>query len=165
MLKKLRNRVASMRGIADLCTRAEAVARNSGEIDPSAEHFVLASLDMADGSAASALAELGFDRPALAEAIREQHFAALAAAGISPEHVEEGQAVHGTAGTALYRATASGQKLMQILSEQAQQRSSDGFQSAHVLEAAAALRHGIVPRALKKLGVLDQLAQTSQPAS
>ena len=161
MLKKLRERVTSMRGIADLCARAEAVARSGGDIEPAAEHFLLASLDMSDGSAARTLAELGLDRAALANAIREQHAAALDAVGIPQEQVIEGEAVAGSSGANLYHATASGQQLMQILSQQARQRSTSSFQSVHVLEAAAAMRHGVVPRVFKKLGISEQLAQFS----
>lgn len=81
MLKKLRERISGIGGIADLCRRAEAVARSMGEVEPAAEHFLFAALDMPDGTAAQALATLGQDRASLAGAIREQHIAALAAAG------------------------------------------------------------------------------------
>lgn len=159
-MKKLRDRVSSMREIADLCTRAETIARDSGEVDPAAEHFLLASLDMKDGSAARSLAEVGLDRAALADAIREQHAAALSAAGIQQEHVLESEPVVGSSGPNLYRASPSGQQLMQILSQKARQKESGGFRSTDVLEAAAAMRHGVVPRALKKLGVLERLSPT-----
>lgn len=165
MIKKLRDKFANMRGIADLCSLAEAIARNSGEVEPAAEHFLLASLEMKDGSAAQALSGFGVDRAALADAISEQHAAALDAAGISKEHVVEGEAVAGSSGTILFRASASGQQLMQILSQQASRRKAAGFRSAHVLEAAAAMRHGVVPRVLKKLGLSEQLQHTSQTAS
>ncbi len=161
MLKKLRDRVASMRGIADLCARAEAIARNCGDLEPAAEHFPLASLEMEDESAARRLAAIGLDRAALADAIRDQHAAALDGSGIPQEHVIEVEAVEDSSGTNIYRATASGRQLMQILSQQARRRNSDGFRSAHVLEAAAAMRHGVVPRVFRKLGLSDQLAQTS----
>ncbi|MCJ2185370.1 Clp protease N-terminal domain-containing protein [Novosphingobium beihaiensis] len=162
MLKKLRDRVESIRGIAGLCTRAETIARSGGELEPAAEHFLLAALEMEDGSAARTLAALGHDRASLDHAIREQHAAMLLAAGIPQDHLVEGEAVAAPSGTGLYRATASGQQLLQILSLQARERRSGGFQSVHVLEAAAALRHGIVPRVLRKLGISDQLAQPSQ---
>ena len=162
MLKKLRDRFESMRAIADLSTRAEAIARRWGVVEPAAEHFLLAALEMPDNSAAQALSALGHDQASLEDAIREQHSATLAIAGISQEHVVEGEFIGGPTDTGLYRAAATGKQLMQILSRQARERNSGGFRSLQVLEAALAMRHGVVPRVLKKLGVEDQLVKNSK---
>ena len=162
MLNKLSDRFESMRAIADLCMRAEAIARRWGVAEPAAEHFILAALEMPDGSAGEAFSALGHDRSSLEDAIREQHTAALTIAGIPQEHVVEGEVMNGPTDTGLYRAGATGKQLMQILSRQAGGRNSGGFRSVQVLEAAFALRHGVVPRVLKKLGVTDQLVQNSK---
>ena len=162
MLKKLRDRFENMRAIADLSTRAEAIARRGGVVEPAAEHFVLAALEMPDGSAGEAFSALGHDKSSLEDAIREQHTAALAIVGIPKEHVVEGEVINGPTGTGLYRAAATGKQLMQILSRQARERNSGGFRSLQVLEAALALRHGVVPGALKKLGVSDQIIKNSK---
>lgn len=152
MLKKLRERISGIGGIADLCRRAEAVGRSMGETEPAAEHFLFAALDMPDGTAAKALATLGQDRASLEGVIRELHHAALAVAGVPQEQAIESEPIAGQVVTSIYRAAPSGQSLMQILGEQARKKDPGGFRSVHVLEAAVALRHGVVPRALKQLG-------------
>jgi hypothetical protein len=123
-----------------------------GEVEPAAEHFLFASLDMPDGTAAQALAAVGQDRASLEVAIRELHIAALAVAGVPQEQAIDSEPIAEPVATSIYRAAPSGQTLMKILAEQARKKDSGGFRSVHVLEAAVALRHGVVPRALKQLG-------------
>ncbi len=149
MFAALRQRARDMAGIAALCRAAEAVARGEGAGEPAAEHFLLAALEMEDESAARAWAALGQSRETLRTAIEGQYADALASVGVDAADVPD-DALPDAPSPALFRASGSGQALLQAMAAKGQ---ATPFRSAEVLAAAATLRYGVVPRALRRLGI------------
>jgi len=85
MLQRIRQRLNDMRTLHRLCTRAEHHARARGQPQPGAEHFLLAAIELPDGSARRAFARVGADPDALPAAIEQQYRDALAQIGIGAE--------------------------------------------------------------------------------
>lgn len=146
----LRRRFNDARTLALLCKGAEREARAAGQTEPGAEHFLLAALELPDGSARRAFERLGVAPAQVRAAIERQYAQALGdAVGIEPATPLSG------AGAGVYRAAASGQEIVQALA-----RRSDGdagLRGADVLRAIAAMRHGVAARSLRALD-LDEPA-------
>lgn len=153
MFDRLRQRLRDAGTLKSLCEAAEAHARRAGETQPGAEHFVLAALDLPDGSARRAFGRLGVDGSSFAVAIEAQHREALAAIGLGPQAWPDPPPhAPGAPATGLYRAQPSGQALLQALA--ARQRADDGpLRGADVLAAAAQAEQGITARALRSMGI------------
>ena len=132
MFSSIKRRLGDMATITNLCNAAERHANAEGKQEPGAEHFVLAALELPDGSAAAAMRRLQVDADSFRAAIEAQYAAALADAAI-PAAVPAATAVAPQAGT--YRASASGQALMQELA--AQDKAGSPLLGAHVLLAAS----------------------------
>jgi hypothetical protein len=155
MFAALRQRARDMAGIAALCRAAEAVARAEGVSEPAAEHFVLSALEMEDESAARAWAALGQTRDTLRAAIEGQYADALASVGLDAAGIPC-EAPADAPPPGLFQASGSGQALLQAMAAKAR---PTPFRSVEVLAAAATLRHGVLPRALRRLGITpEQLA-------
>lgn len=161
MLAFLRRRFGDMATVARLLRSAERHALAGQQTKPGAEHFVLAALDLPDGTARQAFSAIGADPAGVAQAIETQHKAALAGIGIAPEEADEpplpGQ-------TGVYRAAPSGEALMQSLAK----RSHAGrpLRGADVLVVAAGQPHGVVARTFKTMGIDPQaLAAAAERAA
>ena len=152
MFAALRQRARDMAGIAALCRAAEAVARADGVSEPAAEHFLLAALEMEDESAARAWAALGQNGETLRAAIEGQYADALASVGVDAANAP-GEALADTPPPGLFQASGSGQALLQAMAAKAR---PTPFRSVEVLAAAATLRHGVLPRALRRLGITPE---------
>lgn len=148
MFTRLKRRLADMATIKTLCTAAERHANAEGRQQPGAEHFVLAALDLPDGSAAAAFRRLHADPLAFRAAIERQYAEALSGVGgvgMLPDSVPV------TADSGVYRAGASGQALLQALA--AQDKAGQPLLGAHVLLAAGAAQQGVTARALRAMGI------------
>lgn len=162
MFDKIRQRLRDMATIKQLCEGAEQHANADGQPEPGAEHFILAALDLPDGTARRALQRLDVAPEQYRAAIARQHEAALQYAGVAapPEAMEAALPPAG----GLYRAQASAQALLQQL--KARQDEEDGARpllGAHVLLAASAARYGTAARALRVLEVdLAALAEAAR---
>lgn len=148
MFNAIKRRLADMATIKALCTAAERHANAEGRQQPGAEHFVLAALELPDGSAAAAFRRLQADPAAFRAAIERQYADALSGVGAGdvlpdPEPV--------AADRGLYRAGASGQALLQALA--AQDKAGQPLLGAHVLLAAGATQQGVTARALRAMGI------------
>ena len=153
---EVRSRMRDMAGIAALCRAAEVVARAEGATEPAAEHFVLAALNMTDDSAARVWTALGQSPESFRAAIGGQFADALATIGIDAD-AGDAEALPEARSPGLFRASGSGQALLQAMA--AAKRRRTPFRAAEVLAAAATLRHGVVPRALRRLEITpEQLA-------
>jgi ATP-dependent Clp protease ATP-binding subunit ClpA len=144
-----------MRTIGRLLTDAELVARRMGDERPSAEHLLLASMTLPDGTASGALQRLGVDADRLAGAIRDEHASALVAAGIDASTaaaMSADQPVTPARGSGVYRSNPSAQELFQAAGAAAR-AAGQRLAGAHVVLAAAELEHGTLARALDRLGV------------
>lgn len=144
MFSSIKRRLGDMATIKTLCTAAEQHATAEGQQQPGAEHFVLAALALADGTAAAAFRRLHADPAAFRDAVERQYGAALAGTGLPP-------ATPTAPAPGVYHAAASGQALMQALASL--DKAGRPLLGAHVLAAAAAAQHGVVPRALRAMGV------------
>lgn len=160
MLKAIRQRVRDAQTLNALHVGAEQHANRQGQREPGAEHFILAALDLPDGTAAAAFARLGITPSAFAAAIETQYLTALASLGL------EGDGVAGLADTivavepssGLYKTQVSAQEMMRVLTHEvmlAAQKQDEAapLLSAHVLLAATAARRGVTARTLQALGL------------
>lgn len=143
MFSSIKRRLGDMATITTLCSAAERHANAEGKQEPGAEHFVLAALELPDGSAAAAMRRLHADADSFRAAVEAQYSAALADAAMPAA-----SAIAPRAGT--YRASASGQALMQELA--AQDMAGSPLLGAHILLAASKAQRGVTARALEALG-------------
>ena len=161
------NALRDMRSISRLLADAEQVARRMGDERPGAEHLLLAAIDMPDGSAARALSAVGVDAPRLADAVRAEHAAGLVAAGVDADtarRMSEPAPVEPLSPGGVYRSDPSAQELFRAAGTAAR-GARQRLSGAHVVLAAADLRHGTLARALDRLDVArDEMATAARAA-
>lgn len=167
MFRQLKHRFLSMRTLSQLCTQAEVHARASGQAAPGAEHFLLAAIDLPDGSARRAFESIGADPAAVRSAIEQQYRNALQGLGLGNAALPQAAALEPHA-PGLYRAQPSGQELVQAL---ARTRKDQGgpLLGAHVVLAVAAMSQGVAARTLRAMGIdaarLAAAAQAQVPSA
>jgi ATP-dependent Clp protease ATP-binding subunit ClpA len=153
MLRGIKMRLANMGMIKTLCENAERHALIDQQHEPGAEHFLLAALDLHDGTARLAFEEAGANAAAFRDAISSQFSQALTSIGLTsqaaPSDAPFQEPLRPRLG--LYNATASGKEVLQTLA--AKRRDHHPLLGAHVVAAVAALEHGIAARALRAMGV------------
>lgn len=170
MFDAVRQRFSDARTIKALCLGAERHANERGQQEPGAEHFVLAALELPDGTARQAFARVQRDPDEFAGAIDAQYRRALESAGVDPE---QAAGLHGThvaipAATGPYAAKPSAEALMQVLTrevmtEEHRRDVAMPLLGAHVLIAAAAAQFGVCARALRELDIEpSRLAATAR---
>ena len=153
------NMLRDMRTIRQLLERAEAVAREMGDERPGAEHLLLASFDLPDGTTARILGRHDVDAAALRRAIEGQHVDALVVAGWDPagaERLADATALPDEPPLGAYRSAPSAQEAFQAAGELARS-SRERLTGAHVVAAVAAMEHGVAARTLDRLGI-DRVA-------
>jgi hypothetical protein len=156
MLEGFKSKLQSLGTIGRLCKTAEAYALEDGQHEPGAEHFLLAALDLPDGTARLAFEELGADPAALRPAIADQYGDALRGIGIELEKMPKPSATAPLqARNGPFAAAPSGQEIMQQLA--AQRSEHLPLFGAHVVAVVADMSQGVAARALRKMGV-DQHA-------
>ncbi|WP_306027022.1 Clp protease N-terminal domain-containing protein [Stappia sp. MMSF_3263] len=153
MFGGIRKRLESMRTIRTLCQQAELHARREAKQEPGAEHFLLAALDLPDGTARVAFAQVGANAASFGDAIARQYDEALRHIGIEPPTVSRRgpRQDAGGAGGGLYHAAASGKQVMQALA--ASHKDHAPLLGAHVVAVVADMEHGVAARALEAMGV------------
>lgn len=154
MFDRLKRNFRDMATIKTLCEAAERIANAEQQKAPGAEHFVLAALELPDGSAARVFRKLGLSGEAFHEALRELHRAALAAAGVSKEQIlgSERSVPPLPQPRDIYRATPSGEAVLKGLAALRKRGVTGPLIGVHVLEVAAAMQHGPTARAFSLLG-------------
>ena len=147
MFSRIKRRLQDVATIKVLCSKAEQHANAEGQQWPGAEHFVLAALELPDGTAAATFRRLHADPARFRLAIQQQYADALASIGVAtaaaatPVPPAEG----------LYHGKASGQSLMLALA--AQDKAGKPLLGAHVLIAAADAQQGVTARALRAMDI------------
>lgn len=138
--------------IKTLCETAEAHALQDRQQQPGAEHFLLAALDLQDGTARLAFQKIGADPERLKQAIENQYAAALNSLGlcVAPA-MDADEASPKRVGTGPYQAAPSGQGVMQALADS--RHGHAPLLGAHIVAIVAAMPHGVAARALCGMGV------------
>jgi ATP-dependent Clp protease ATP-binding subunit ClpA len=152
MFGKLKQRLNDARTINILCTAAEQHANAAGQQEPAAEHFVLAALELPDGSARRCFERIGADAGQFSAAIDRQHRDALKAIGVDETLLEAVETDSVPRKHGIYRAQPSGQALMQRVADQAKQL-DEPLSGAHVVLAMTLSQLGVTPRALRDMGI------------
>ena len=162
MLQRLKQRISDMRTIKTLCETAERHARSMGERAPGPVHFLLAALELPDGMAARAFARAGADPARLPDAIAAQHGAALAAVGVDPALLDDGDDTPLAPPPRLFQAQGAMQAVMRELADLPRPPGT-ALTGAHVALVIAAHRYGTAARALRALGIDgDRLAAAAR---
>lgn len=159
MFKRIRAKLDDMSTIKRLCERAEAHALQDQQREPGAEHFLLAALDLPDGTARLAFERAGAEPDALKGAIERQYGDALQSIGLMANAPDDTPL---SANPGAYQAAPSGQAIMQELAQT--RRDHAPLLGAHVVSIVAGLPQGVAPRALRALGVDPAILKSSADA-
>lgn len=147
MFAKLRQRWKDVRTIMVLSLDAERRALAEGQRHPGAEHYMLAALDLPDGSARRAFARVGADPEAYRAALANRHTVALNAMGIAA--AVDGMPGAPGADTGFPQDEGSGQGDVPAAALHAARASDTGHAPDTAgVSAAAAAGAGLAPSAL-----------------
>lgn len=168
MLSRLKQRFRDMRTIKALCQGAERHANADGQAEAGLEHFILAALELPDGTARLAFARVGADPERFRDAIAQQYRDALRGIGLASPQLDALYQADAQADAAIapkqgpYQAKPSARKLMRQLADWPRACATEPLLGAHVLAVGAA-QQGVAPRALRAMGVdLTALASAAR---
>lgn len=154
MFRRLKQRFADMRTMTSLCQGAERLANADGQQEAGAEHFILAALELPDGTARASFLRAGADPARFRDALAQQYADALESVGIAAGALARaGGAPPAPPRKGLYRAKASAQALLQELADWKKSSATEPLLGAHVVAVGAAAQHGVAARALRRMGV------------
>jgi len=150
----LRSIAGRVRAVNALLLAAEAHATAEGVDETSAEHIVLAALDVPGGSASAAFARAGLRGSDFRAALAEGRAAALAAVGITaPELPPAAGSADRRSRQGRYRMSPSGRRLFHAATAHRGASSSPGALGAMIVLALTELRGGTAADALDRLAV------------
>jgi hypothetical protein len=154
MLNKLTQTLRDMGTIKTLCEAAERVANAEQQSAPGAEHFVLAALELGDGSAARVFDKLAISAERFRDALRDLHREALVAAGVSAAQINssERDVPPLPRPRELYNAAPSGEAVLKGLAALRKRGVSGPLLGVHVLEVVITNQHRPTLLALQRLG-------------
>lgn len=152
MLQRFRQRMRDMRTISTLCRSAERHALADGQSRPGAEHFLLAALELSDGTAGRAFERVQADPDQFRAAIARQYADALRQFGVNVSGLDSTEESAAPA-AGIYRAAPSGQSVVQGLAEVRARDRDAPLVGAHVIEVIAGMERGVAARALRAMGV------------
>lgn len=163
MFTLIRSRLDDARTLAALCNAAEQSASDRGSDRPGSEHYVLAALGLADGTARAAFALLDLDAARFTAALDAVHRDALASLGVhAAVSAGPGRSPEPRPPAALFASAASGEVLVQRLAAARRSRPSRPLCGADVLLAAAEEEHSLAARAFRALGISrERLAEAA----
>ncbi len=154
-LLRIKQRFHDMATIKRLFLGAEAHAHRMGETEPGEEHFILAAIDLPDGTARRAFEALGLTARDIEKGIKQQYIDALQQLGIERPDFESAE-LKETPKRVLYQAKPSVQQLMQSLIDARKTDKNTPLLGASVLQALIERQHGVAARTLQVLGVDKQ---------
>jgi ATP-dependent Clp protease ATP-binding subunit ClpA len=154
MFARIRRRLNDMKVIKDLCQLAEGHANADGHQRPGSEHFVLAALELPDGTARRVFERLKLDPDNFRPAIARQYADALQHIGIDLPSTSD---THTPAqpvpqGVSLYHAQPTAASLMQRMAQYQKANPGTTLTGAHVILIAVEQQHGTAPRAFRAMG-------------
>ena len=152
MFNLLKIKFQDMVTIKKLCTDAEQYALKRNEKTPGAEHFLLAALDLEEGSAKRIFKNLGVNSDDFNAAITKQYANALEKLGFSQVAVDDVKNQTEQKPTSvIYQAKASAHFLMQSLANRKDKNIP--LQGAHILEVISNMQDGVAIRGLRAMDV------------
>lgn len=146
MFSAIKTRLHDMKVLRAICEGAERHALADQCRRPGAEHFMLAAIDLPDGTARLAFQQIGADPEAFRSAIQSQYAEALAGTGIDPEWLMPDPL---PLQSGLYSAAPSGADVISSLSRRP--KSPGGLKGADVVAVIAAMDQGVSARALRSI--------------
>lgn len=162
LVQKIKRRLGDMRTLKDTGLRAELIASEMGEALVGAEHWLLAALELPDGTANLSFSNAGADASLLRAAIAQQYQDALNDIGIDTAQLALSSAGDNTPEKPIvtFSAQESCKALFAIMADQDRfATESPRFMGATVVHAAAGLERGTVPRSLRAMGIDRQALQ------
>ena len=160
MFNAIRQRFRDVSTIKTLCFGAEKLANADGQKEPGAEHFILAALELPDGTARRAFERIHIDPSNFRVAIAQQYEDALRNVGVElPENKAYFEStVPMPTSKGPYKTQPSAQALMQILTREimVKEQKADStapLLGAHVILAATTAQYGVATRAFRAMGV------------
>lgn len=152
MFKRIKLRLRDMKTIGKLIPGADKQAHMMGEEEPGAEHFLLSALELPDGTARRVFERIGADPKQFQIAIKKQYGDALSAIGVNANvMVDEPEPI--TASRTFHNSKPSGQAVMKKLQFLKSHDKGRPLLGAHVVEVVAGMEHGVAARALKTMGI------------
>jgi hypothetical protein len=153
MFNKLTRTMKDMETISALCIVAERIANAEQQRAVAAEHFVLAALELPDGSARRVFDRLGLTAEAFREALRQRHRAALAAAGVSDGQIaaSERDVPPLPKPKGLYQSAPSAESVLKGLSALRKRGVVGPLIGVHVLEVVVAMAEATTMGAFRLL--------------
>lgn len=154
-IKRVRLRIKDVGTISALCQGAETHARQNGEEKPGAEHFLLAAIDLDDGTAKRIFQKFGVNSNAINNAIKKQYADALINVGIDPSAFNSGNpdTEVNPPQHRLYQGKPSVQSMMQELAALRRKDKDTPLLGAHVLQVLASHEVDVVARTLNVLNI------------
>ncbi len=154
MFAQLKQRFSDMGTIKLLCEAAELEANADHQGAPGAEHFVLAALQLPDGSAQRVFAKLEITGDDFRNALRELHRSALASAGVDGAQISasESSVPPLPRPSGIYNAAPSGEAVVKGLAALRKRGVHGPLAGVHVLEVTSAVQHGMTAKAFQLLG-------------
>jgi ATP-dependent Clp protease ATP-binding subunit ClpA len=154
LINPLKRIKQDMKNISVLCQEAEKYAHINGEEKPGAEHFLMAALQLPDGSAKRVFDRLDIDPLDINQAIKAQHVDALHNTGLDDESIAKNLEYTEITNPKLklFDTTPSGQAVLQNLYQLNKKRKTPLI-GAHVLEVIASMKYGIAARTLTAMGI------------
>lgn len=152
ILDNLKHIPGSMKTLVKLCEGSEKYATESGATEVGAEHYLLAAIDLPDGSARRVFERLDVDPDKLLGAINQQYSDALAKLGFDPSGIgsviDDPEPVKKTL---FFPSSASAKDVMQRLEAKCKEHLP--LRGVHVIKVIAETEYGVVIRALRVLGI------------
>ncbi|WP_077959919.1 Clp protease N-terminal domain-containing protein [Ensifer adhaerens] len=159
MFDGMKSKLNDISTIKLLCERAEAHALLDQQREPGAEHFLLAALDLPDGTARLAFEQVGVEPGAVRAAIERQYTDALRSIGLNANMPADTPV---STKPGVYQAAPSGREVMEELA--ATRKHHSPLLGAHVVGIVAGMSHGVAARALRILGVDCSALKTAADA-
>lgn len=155
LFNRIRTRIQDIQTLKQLCERAENQAHACGDPLPGAEHFLLAAIDLPDGTAESLFQSFEITQQDIKNAIEKQYSDSLQGIGYIPTvpSTPSSSEYHYPKPT-LFESQPSAQQMMQNLSAfKRHSSSSSPLVSIDVVQILLEQQHGVVSRTLKQLNI------------
>lgn len=150
MLNFIQSKLSTIGTIKRLSELAEWHAQRDRLRRPGAEHYLLAALDLPDGTAHRAFLDAGADPDRLKSAIEKQYADALRSIGLEQPKDDAEPEPQIRSQTGPYRAAPSGEHVLHQLATDGGHKPLLG---AHVVAVVAAMEHGVAARALRAMNI------------